>query len=233
MKTKIVLLALAGVAIVSLVTIGGTRAAMNASTKKDAQTGESVLQTNLLSISLEEDTAESKEIYLNQPMKLSYHITNDGDYDTYVRLVLHKTWGFESSYIEVTCEDSNWKVIDPSVNPETGEHYDGVEQDCIYVYYTGVVSAADKSQSYTSGGTVDCNLSVKVCGSETAMFQEGTSVDFEASVDAIQTVGASKAIPSEWGMYVVFEDDEKTIKSISTTPNTTITDEVVPTTAKE
>lgn len=217
MKKKTMLIALIGAVVVVAGATVGTRAAMNASTKNDAQTGESVLQTNLLSISLSDNT-EDKEIYLNQPMNLSYQISNKGDYDTYVRLVLHKTWGFESSNIEVAAMDpEHWIVIDPTLKPNSNERYEGVEQDCIYVYYTGVVSAVGNA-SIGSVNDINCDLKIKVSGSDSAMYNDQSIVDFEASVDAIQVVGAAKAIPSEWGMYVTFGDDEKTIKTISASP---------------
>lgn len=224
MKKKTVLWILGVVVVVGLTTLGGTMAAKNASTKQDEMSSESVIKTNALQISLAQNL-ESDTLYLNQPMNLTYTIENKNDlvdadgqpvetYDSYVRLVLHKTWGFESSDIMVECVDNDGNTNDDwyvkyANRSESGEVYEGMDEDTIYIYYLPMLK---------KGASANCKLRVTVKGDVSATYSKDCMVSFDATADAVQALVAEKAIPSEWGVFVNIDEENGAITEITSTP---------------
>lgn len=229
MKKKIVLIVLTAVVAVGVLTVGGTLASRNATTEGKNQTGESVIKTDALVLKLEDHSDKNKEVCLNEPIHLSYQVTNGSDqaasdYDCFTRLVLHKTWGFEGSDLEVKLVGDSadkWQVMDPleGVDPAVREQM-GIDEDCIYLYYKSMLA---------KGQSVTCDIDVLVKGSYSTDYKDA-SIVFEASAQSVQAFGADKAIPSEWGVYVALDQEGKSILGLSKEPieTKTITEISVP-----
>lgn len=166
--------------------------------------------------------------------------------DRFVRIKINKEFGYDTSSVEVLPIGENaadWVVIDPLKNYEKiankyeslarveeveavkgvyeslAEYYqsvasrevaiEGVPEQYIYVYY---------KNSLTPNEEATCNLQVVFTGSPEAEYSADSQIIIDATADAVQAVAASKAIPSEWGMFVELSEDGKEILSISETP---------------
>ena len=124
-------------------------------------------------------------------------VTNSGDIDTFVRVIITKSWKdkegrknaeLSPDLIELNVpENSGWVVAEDQSTPER-----------MVLYYTKAV--AQQVNKVTDGSTVTYQYKY-----------DGYSFNLDAEVDAVQTHNAKAAIKSAWGVDVSVSDDESSI----------------------
>lgn len=143
-------------------------------------------------------------------------VTNSGSIDSYVRVILTKSWTDENGKKDTTLspdlidlhftEGSGW-VVDESAS--TAER--------TVLYYTGVVSAGESTPNFTDTLRIDNKIADKVKVEESTdengnkvirhVYQyEGYQFHVDAEVNAVQTHNAEDAIKSAWGVDVNVSD---------------------------
>lgn len=125
-------------------------------------------------------------------------VTNSGDIDTFVRVIITKSWKdkegrknaeLSPDLIELNVpENSGWVVAEDQSTPELS---DTIRID---------ESVAQQVNKVTDGSTVTYQYKY-----------DGYSFNLDAEVDAVQTHNAKAAIKSAWGVDVSVSDDESSI----------------------
>ena len=125
-------------------------------------------------------------------------VTNSGDIDTFVRVIITKSWKdkegrknaeLSPDLIELNVpENSGWVVAEDQSTPGLS---DTIRID---------ESVAQQVNKVTDGSTVTYQYKY-----------DGYSFNLDAEVDAVQTHNAKAAIKSAWGVDVSVSDDESSI----------------------
>lgn len=144
-------------------------------------------------------------------------VTNSGSIDTYVRVILYKSWmdpqgnkdtTLSPKLIDLNILEGNGWVIDP--NASTDER--------TIVYYTGILSPGASTPDLTDtlkinnsvGGKVSETVTTDENGNKiitTSYEYDGYKFNLEAEVDAVQTHNAEDAIKSAWGVEMSVADN--------------------------
>lgn len=141
-------------------------------------------------------------------------VKNDGNIDTFVRVILTKSWqdqngknvDLDPSYIQLGYAFNDWVINEAQYTNER-----------VVLYYTKALEKGKTTPEFTKTIRIDPVLS--------QMFQkikEGNKIEYkytydgytftlEAEVDAIQTHNAKDAIKSAWGIDVNVNDEETKI----------------------
>ena len=142
-------------------------------------------------------------------------VKNSGAIDTYVRVILTKTWIDEKGNVDQTLDPAlielpvageGWVVDKAASTPER-----------TVLYYTSPLAVGDTTSAFTSKFSVNPMLQTKVVeevketeAGKTITYTyeyDGYSFNVEAEVDAVQTHNAAEAIKSAWGICVTVADN--------------------------
>ena len=139
-------------------------------------------------------------------------VTNSGSIDTYVRVILTKSWkdkdGIKDSSLSPDLIDLNltsqngWVVDEKASTPER-----------TVLYYTNVLAAGAAAPDLSDTIKIDGDIAKKVLKTvtpaegghktiTTKYAYDGYQFDLSAEVDAVQTHNAKDAIKSAWGVDV-------------------------------
>ncbi|WP_095176218.1 MULTISPECIES: hypothetical protein [Blautia] len=169
---------------------------------------------NVTTGNLLEDLKKEKFI-LGKRYHEELSVTNSGTIDSYVRVILTKSWlkgeGAEAvkdtklspELIEINLTDDGWKVdSDASTKERT------------VLYYTKILPAGKTTTNFADSLRIDPALGKKITEHvnvdeetgyktiTTVYDYDGYSFQVEAEVDAVQTHNAPDAIKSAWGVDV-------------------------------
>lgn len=161
---------------------------------------------------LENLLAEDEEITLGKTYDEVLSVKNSGSIDTYVRVILHKSW-----------QDAEG-VKDPTLSPDlidlnlvTGNGWvvdaDASTAERTVLYYTGILPVGAETPALTDTLWIDPIVGTKLLKTEvqedgdyktvTYIYEyDGYTFTIEAEVDAVQTHNAQDAIKSAWGVDV-------------------------------
>lgn len=193
MKKKLILMCIAG-ALVMTAVIGGTLAGFNTSTESkgvtdikvntfsidvsDAGTGENG-QAGVMEF--EEPAVPGKEIEINRVIK------NTGSYEMFARVTVNKKWtdNLDAKMIELGMETDGWLVVNE-------------DDEQIIMYRQAPIGVGE-----------EVAVPVKSLSFDAGMTNEyaDKSCEFDITVDAVQAAMAEESMPSEWGVYPVFDAD--------------------------
>ncbi len=155
------------------------------------------------------------EFSLGKTYQEELAVGNNGSIDSYVRVILTKSWVNEDGKKDTTLDPAlidlhltgNGWVVDNEAS--TAER--------TVLYYTDVLAVGETSSLLTDTIRIDENLSTKVYetvteenGYKTITYEyayDGYTFFLEAEVDAVQTHNAEEAIKSAWGVDVVIAAD--------------------------
>lgn len=143
-------------------------------------------------------------------------VTNSGDIDTFVRVIITKSWKdkegrknaeLSPDLIELNVpENSGWVVAEDQSTPER-----------MVLYYTKALAPGETTPGLSDTIRIDESVAQqvnKVTDGSTITYQykyDGYSFNLDAEVDAVQTHNAKAAIKSAWGVDVSVSDDESSI----------------------
>ena len=231
-KSTIVLLVLAAVLLISSA-VGSTRAALTYYSENYQaevtvsnigvslrENGETVSYRNYLANGewdVKDGTllAGIEDFTLGKTYDEELQVLNTGEIDTYVRVILTKTWvdaeGNVDQYldpelIELTGLGVGWVVDEDASTPER-----------TVLYYTSILEEDAVSTPFATEFRVSPALQTKVIetkvtvdGKTTITYEyeyDGYSFNVEAEVDVVQTHNAADAIKSAWGVDVTVADN--------------------------
>lgn len=216
MKKKLILMGIAGALVVTTI-ISGSLALVRTSTSGQAT---SDVSTKDITIAIYEDGKEavSDNIIVDTkvpgeeiPKKLTIKNTLDENigYDTYVRVVIYKTWGemtpSETGDSDVFIKKSSLdqlKQIDLKFGDSTNWYFisnDPAKEETV-LYYKLPLKPGESTEPFLQ--------SVKI--SETLNNEyAGKSILLEMDVDAVQKNDGVNAISSAWGVTVTTDKDGK------------------------
>lgn len=148
---------------------------------------------------------EDEKLILGKSYDESISVTNSGSIDSYVRVILKKSWVDENGnkdtalspdLIDLNLTTGNGWVVDE--NASTDER--------TILYYTSVLPAGASTPALSDTLRIDPSIATKVTetvndGVITTTFDyDGYQFNLEAEVDAVQTHNAADAIRSAWGV---------------------------------
>lgn len=242
-KTPVVLLAAAAVLLLAS-TVGSTQAALtyysdNYSAEVNVSNIGITLQENGSEIShrdyLKDDNwdevkgtlfanmlAEGEELVLGKSYPAALTVTNSGAIDTYVRVILTKSWkdaqGVKNTTLSpdlidlgLVTGDNGWVIDEASSTPER-----------TILYYTEILPVGETTPAMTDLLRIDPAIGTKVIETvEVSKDDEGKELKtitftyeydgytfcVEAEADAVQTHNAVDAIKSAWGIRVDKAED--------------------------
>lgn len=143
-------------------------------------------------------------------------VANSGAIDSYVRVILHKSWVDSEGNVDTTLSPdlidlhltgNGWIEDETASTPER-----------TVLYYTGIVPSGQSTQAFSDTLRVDPTITAKVTETKTTDergFQTITTTytyddyrfQLDAEVDAVQTHNAQDAIKSAWGVDVNVAED--------------------------
>lgn len=159
---------------------------------------------------------EGEALTLGKTYTEEIAVTNSGSIDSYVRVILRKSWVDENGVKDTTLspsliqlhilEGSGWVIDQKNSTPER-----------TVLYYTSVLSVGETTPEITDILRIDPAIGTKVVetvttdenGYKTITYDyeyDGYTFYIEAEVDAVQTHNAVDAIKSAWGVDVTVSD---------------------------
>lgn len=153
---------------------------------------------------------DGEQLALNKEYKETLYVTNSGAIDSYVRVIINKSW-----------VDANG-VKDTTLSPElikinfTGngwvEDIDAATTERTILYYTDILPPGERTPAFTDSISIDGAIATKVNetvveenGYKTITYEyiyDGYTFLVDAEVNAVQTHNAQDAIKSAWGIDV-------------------------------
>ena len=158
---------------------------------------------------------EGEKFQVNHEYDEQLTVTNSGDIDTYVRVVLDLYW------LKADGSGKETSLSPQLIKLELGDGW-LVDNSCSYVqgtgeqlilYYPTVLASGATSSPICDGIAIDGKIRSKVTQTEedgiitTTYDYDGVSFAIDAEVDAIQTHNASDAALSAWGENVTVSGD--------------------------
>jgi hypothetical protein len=142
-------------------------------------------------------------------------VGNTGTIDSYVRVILTKSWVDEDGNKDTTLDPA---LIDLHLTGNGWvEDKEASTKERTVLYYTDVLATGETTPLFADTLSINENISTKVF--ETRVEKDGyTTITYEyaydgytfcveAEVDAVQTHNATKAIKSAWGVDVTVSED--------------------------
>lgn len=221
-KSTVVLLAVAAV-LLAASAVGSTRAALTYysenyvaginTSKIDVSLVENGVETDVL---LENMLPEGEALTLGKSYGEAISVKNTGSIDSYVRVILTKSWQDEDGKKDTTLTPA---LIDLQLVTGNGWIVDeeATTAERTVLYYTGILPAGAESSALSSTLRIDPSVGTKVI--ETVREEEagkvitfvyeydGYTANIDAEVDAVQTHNAADAIKSAWGIDAVISAD--------------------------
>lgn len=157
--------------------------------------------------------AEGEKVTLGQDYTEELSVTNSGTIDTFVRVILTKSWQDESGakdtslspeLIDLNLLTGNGWVIDESAST----------RERTVLYYASALASGESTTPLSDTISIDPAVGTKVTRTESTDAEGNTTITMEyaydgytfhldAEVDAVQTHNAEEAIRSAWGVDVV------------------------------
>ncbi len=161
--------------------------------------------------------AEDEDLVLGKEYTEEIAVLNSGSIDSYVRLILTKSWKdadgvkdtkLSPSLIDLNIVEGNGWVVDTEAS--TTER--------TVLYYTDALAVGETTLAATDTVRIDPMVGTKVDKTETVdanglktityvYTYDGYTFEIEAEVDAVQTHNAEAAIKSAWGVDVAVSED--------------------------
>ena len=144
-------------------------------------------------------------------------VTNSGSIDSYVRVILYKSWTDPKGNKDTSLSP---KLID--LNLLTGNGWVADENastdERTVLYYTGILPAGESTPDFADTLKIDNSVADRVTETvsqdadgnktiTTVYEYDGYRFNLEAEVDAVQTHNARDAIKSAWGVEVNVADN--------------------------
>lgn len=167
---------------------------------------------------LENMLEKDEKVALGKTYKEELSVKNSGTIDTYVRVILTKSWKDADG---VKNPELSPKLID--LNLITGGSWivdeDASTAERTVLYYKDILTAGETSPLFADTLRIDPSIGTKV--TETVVTDDGTyktityvhtydgyTFNIEAEVDSVQTHNAAAAIKSAWGVDVNIAADK-------------------------
>lgn len=138
-------------------------------------------------------------------------VTNSGSIDSYVRVILKKSWTNKEGVKDTTLSPD---LIDLNLKEGSGWVIDknASTKERTILYYTGILPAGKSTPALSDTLTIDGSIATKVKQDvtekdgyktiTTTYAYDGYNFQLEAEADAVQTHNAQDAIKSAWGVDV-------------------------------
>lgn len=161
--------------------------------------------------------AEEESFTLGKDYTEELSVRNSGAIDSYVRVILTKSWVDEAGVADQTLDpklieltlvtgDNGWVVDEEASTPER-----------TVLYYTNILPVGEDTPAFTSILSINPILQTKVVkhveevdGYKNISYEyeyDGYKFNVEAEVDAVQTHNAADAIKSAWGVDVTVAEN--------------------------
>lgn len=173
---------------------------------------------------LENLVPEGESFTLGKPYAESLSVKNTGDIDTYVRVILTRSWQGDKNGDGVYEKDTflSPELIDLHILEDTGWLRDtsvSYSDERIILYYTKALKPDEETPDLSDIIRISPDIAQYVTEGEDGKYEyvyNGYQFCLEAEVDAVQTHNAVDAIKSAWGVDVtVTDDDGGTITSVN------------------
>ena len=205
MKKKLILMCVAGVLVMTAI-IGGTLAGFNTATENKGVTNITVKALGIEMLGTDNGNLEQANAGKAKPggeMELVKNIQNnvEGGYTLYTRVTIDKKWSDETLdaskiHLYVGSGDNKVELTAGTTVNDWIVWYVDAEQ--VVLYYTKPLEQGQSSTNFVETLSFDADMDNAYAGKEAL-------IDFSA--DAVQTIAAEDSIPSEWGVYPVFNED--------------------------
>lgn len=203
MKKKLVLMCVAGVLVMTAI-IGGTLAGFNTATENKGVTNITVKALGIDMLGTDDGNLAQANAGKAKPggdMELVKNIQNnvEGGYTLYTRVTIDKKWSDETLdaskiHLYVGSGDNKTELTAGTVINDWIVWYADAEQ--VVLYYTKPLEQGQSSANFIETVSFDAEMDNAYAGQDAL-------IDFDA--DAVQTIAAEDSIPSEWGVYPVFD----------------------------
>lgn len=160
---------------------------------------------------------EGEELVLGQKYEEEISVANSGSIDSYVRVILTKSWQDADGVKDTTLSPD---LIDLGIVEGNGwiVDEDASTTERTVLYYTDILSVGETTPAVTDTVRIDPSIGTKVIqtvetvenGLKTITYvyeYDGYIFNIEAEVDAVQTHNAEDAIKSAWGVDVAVAED--------------------------
>ena len=200
-------------ALVMTAVIGGTLAGFQTSTEDNNTTGIANISVKELGIGMQGTPGETKGESENTvrgiasvpggETVLQHNIVNniEGGYDLYTRVTIDKKWTdkkeLDPAKIRVFAVEDNVKeelIAGKTVN-DWIVWYADAEQ--IIMYYTKPLAAGQATSNMIDGLSFDADMDNAYANA---------TVEISFSADAVQAIAKEDSMPSEWGVYPIFDE---------------------------
>lgn len=174
-------------------------------------------QWNTVSEPLFINTLNGEKMIPGKLYKERLGVTNSGSIDSYVRVILYKSWTDPKGNKDTSLSP---KLID--LNLLTGNGWVADENastdERTVLYYTGILPAGESTPDFADTLKIDNSVADRVTETvsqdadgnktiTTVYEYDGYRFNLEAEVDAVQTHNARDAIKSAWGVEVNVADN--------------------------
>lgn len=174
-------------------------------------------QWNTVSEPLFVNTLNGEKMIPGKLYKERLGVTNSGSIDSYVRVILYKSWTDPKGNKDTSLSP---KLID--LNLLTGNGWVADENastdERTVLYYTGILPAGESTPDFADTLKIDNSVADRVTETvsqdadgnktiTTVYEYDGYRFNLEAEVDAVQTHNARDAIKSAWGVEVNVADN--------------------------
>ena len=174
-------------------------------------------QWNTVSEPLFVNTLNGEKMIPGKLYKERLGVTNSGSIDSYVRVILYKSWTDPKGNKDTSLSP---KLID--LNLLTGNDWVADENastdERTVLYYTGILPAGESTPDFADTLKIDNSVADRVTETvsqdadgnktiTTVYEYDGYRFNLEAEVDAVQTHNARDAIKSAWGVEVNVADN--------------------------
>lgn len=203
MKKKLILMCVAGVLVMTAI-IGGTLAGFNTSTENKGVTNITVKALGIEMLGTDNGNIAQATGGKARPggdMELVKNIQNnvEGGYTLYTRVTIDKKWSDETLdaskiHLYVGSGDSKVELLAGVIINDWIVWYSDAEQ--VVMYYTKPLAQGESSTNLMETLSFDADMDNTYAGQEALI---------TFSADAVQTIAAEDSIPSEWGVYPVFD----------------------------
>ena len=177
---------------------------------------EGTLLTNMLS--------EGEKFTPGKPYEERIKVKNTGDIDTYVRVIITRSWQSDLDGDGEFEKDTKLapSLIDLQLLDDTGWIRDDSTEysdERIVLYYTKALAPEEETTDLSKAIRIDPEIAQSVTVGEDGKYEyvyDGYRFCLEAEVDAVQTHNAVDAVKSAWGVDItVTDDDGGTITSVN------------------
>lgn len=159
---------------------------------------------------------KKEKLVLGKKYEEKLSVTNSGTIDSYVRVILNKSWSKGEGADAVKDTKLSPELIDLNLITDNGWKVDpnASTKERTILYYTSILPVGETTPNFADSLRVDPALGKKVTQYvsvdeatgyktiTTVYDYDGYSFQVEAEVDAVQTHNAPEAIKSAWGVDV-------------------------------